>query len=307
MKKMSKKIVFFGNERLATGVTTKNPVMKKLIDAGFVIDCLILNQDTYNSRNLRTIEAEEFARLHNITVHKPSSIDEVKIIVAESGCEIAVLVAYGKLIPESVIEMFPLGIINIHPSLLPKKRGSTPIEQTILDGDKITGVSLMRLAKGMDSGPIYDQVKIEITGKESKQELSELLNQGGADLLAKNLNDIIGGDLKPVEQPTEGITVTKQLNKTDGIIDWNEKAAIIERKCRAYQGWPKLKTVLFGKNVDIERVEVGEKTLLEPGEITVVKDSLKVAALGEEIKIISLKPENKKSMSGKAFIAGYKK
>jgi methionyl-tRNA formyltransferase len=307
MKKMSKKIVFFGNERLATGVTTKNPVMKKLVDAGFVIDCLILNQDAYNSRNLRTLEAEEFANLNNIKVHKPSSIDEVKKIVAESGCEIAVLVAYGKLIPESVIEMFPLGIINIHPSLLPDKRGSTPIEQTILDGDKIAGVSLMRLAKGMDSGPIYDQIRIEISGKESKQELSDLLNRAGADLLAKNLNDIIGGDLKPVEQPTEGVTVTKQLNKTDGIIDWKEKAAIIERKCRAYQGWPKLKTVLFSKNVDIEQVEVGEKTLQEPGKITADKDSLKVAALGDEIEIISLKPENKKSMSGKAFIAGYKK
>jgi len=307
MKKMSKKIVFFGNERLATGVTTKNPVMKKLVDAGFVIDCLILNQDAYNSRNLRALEAEEFANLNNIKVHKPSSIDEVKKIVAESGCEIAVLVAYGKLIPESVIEMFPLGIINIHPSLLPDKRGSTPIEQTILDGDKIAGVSLMRLAKGMDSGPIYDQIRIEISGKESKQELSDLLNRAGADLLAKNLNDIIGGDLKPVEQPTEGVTVTKQLNKTDGIIDWKEKAAIIERKCRAYQGWPKLKTVLFSKNVDIEQVEVGEKTLQEPGKITADKDSLKVAALGDEIEIISLKPENKKSMSGKAFIAGYKK
>ena len=97
---MSKKIIFFGNERLATGVTTKNPVMNRLIEEGYEIDCLILNQDSYNSRKLRTVEAEEFAIKNNIKVFKPSSIDDVKEIVSKSDCKIAVLVAYGKLIPE---------------------------------------------------------------------------------------------------------------------------------------------------------------------------------------------------------------
>ena len=307
MKQMSKKIIFFGNERLATGVTTKNPVMNRLIEEGYEIDCLILNQDSYNSRKLRTVEAEEFAIKNNIKVFKPSSIDDVKEIVSKSDCKIAVLVAYGKLIPESVIEMFPLGIINIHPSLLPKKRGSTPIEQTILDGDKLSGVSLMKLTKGMDSGPIYDQVKIKLSGNESKQELSEIMNLTGAELLIKNLPDIINGIIQPHEQSTEGITITKQISKNDGLMDWNQSSEMIERKSRAFKDWPKLKTNLFHQNVVIEEVVVREPTKLKAGDIISDKDSLIIATSDNGIEIISLRPENKNSMTAKAFIAGYKK
>jgi methionyl-tRNA formyltransferase len=304
---MSKKIIFFGNERLATGVTTKNPVMKRLIKEGYEIDCLILNQDSYNSRKFRTIEAEELAIENNIEVYKPNSIDDVKEIISKSGCKIAVLVAYGKLIPESVIEMFPLGIINIHPSLLPDKRGSTPIEQTILDGDKLSGVSLMKLTKGMDSGPIYDQIKIKLSGHESKQELSEVMNLAGAEILIKNLPNIINGSVKPYDQSNEGITITKQINKTDGLVDWNESSIIIERKSRAYKEWPKLKTEIYNQNVVIEKVEIRDPTELRAGDLISDKDSLIIASSDNGIEIVALRPENKNSMTAKAFIAGYKK
>jgi len=304
---MSKKIIFFGNERLATGVTTNNPVMNRLIEEGYEIDCLILNQESYNSRKLRTIEAEELAIKNNIKVFKPASIQEVKEIILKSGTKLAVLVAYGKLIPESVIDMFPLGIINIHPSLLPDKRGSTPIEQTILDGDKLSGVSLMKLTKGMDSGPIYDQIKIELSGKESKQELSEIMNIAGAEILIKNLPDIMNGGIKTSEQANEGVTITKQISKNDGVIDWNQSSDMIERKSRAYKDWPKLKTTIFDQKVVVEDVAIREPTKLKAGDIICDKDSLIIASSDKGIEILALRPENKNSMAAKAFIAGYKK
>ncbi|MEI8187319.1 MAG: methionyl-tRNA formyltransferase [Candidatus Saccharibacteria bacterium] len=304
---MSKKIIFFGNERLATGVVTKNSVLNALIENGYEIETIILNQEIFISRKEKINETELFAVKHNIRISKPKSSIETEEIIKNSKAKIAVLVAYGKLIPQSIIDLFPLGIINLHPSLLPDKRGSTPIEQTILDGDKYAGVSIMQLTKGMDSGPIYKQKKIPIEGSESKQELATLLNRVGADLIVDVLPKIISNTLKPIEQSDLGVTFTKTIHKSDGRIDWNQDAEVIDRMVRAYSLWPKTSATIFDKPVSLIEIKVGDKTLKSPGAIIDDDQRLRFATKNREIEIISLVPENKSQMSGKSFINGYKK
>src|SRR5581483_9225315 len=130
--------------------------------------------------------------------------------------EAAVLVAFGRIIPQPIIDLFPKGIINIHPSLLPKLRGPTPIETAILDGLTETGVSLMRLEAKMDAGPLYSQQKISLNGDETKLELATKLNKVGAELLINSLPAILDGSLIPKPQNNSKATYTKLITKDDG-------------------------------------------------------------------------------------------
>ncbi|MGC1176964.1 MAG: methionyl-tRNA formyltransferase, partial [Candidatus Saccharimonadales bacterium] len=153
MKKTSKKIVFFGNERLATGVTTEVWTLRQLLEEGYVIAAVVVAQkNTGPSRSARPLEIVALAEKHHIPVLSPEKPADIAEKLQAFGADIGVLVAYGKIVPQSVIDIFPAGIVNIHPSLLPKHRGPTPIESAILNGDEETGVSLMKLTAQMDTG-----------------------------------------------------------------------------------------------------------------------------------------------------------
>jgi methionyl-tRNA formyltransferase len=155
---MSAKIVFFGNERLATGVTTTAPTLQALIDAGYEVCALVVAQNQSGaSRKARKLEVAEIAEQHGIPVLVPAKLDDIAGQLKDYGAEIGILVAFGKIVPQAILDIFPHGIINIHPSLLPKHRGSTPIESAILFGENETGVSLMQLVQKMDAGPVYAQ------------------------------------------------------------------------------------------------------------------------------------------------------
>jgi methionyl-tRNA formyltransferase len=307
MKKMSKKIIFFGNERLATGVITKNPVLNALISEGYEIECVILSQDSFDSRNGRINETEILARENNIPCYKPKNKEEIKKIINDYQGDLAVLVAYGKLIPEEIINFFPLGIVNLHPSLLPDKRGPTPIEESILKGDEETGVSVMKLTKGMDTGPLFVQKSLKLSGNESKQDLSNSLGELGAHLIVKVLPSILSSTLEPIEQSQNNITTSRLISKSDGIVDWNNEARNIERKIRAYFGWPRSTSSLLGKKVIITDVIVLDDLADEPGKIIDDPKRLIVSCSDYNLEILKLIPENKKEISGKEFIAGYRK
>ena len=304
---MSKKIIFFGNERLATGVGTKNPVLHTLIAEGYEIECVILSQDGFDSRNGRINETEILAHENNIPCYKPKTNDETKKIINDCLSELAVLVAYGRLIPEEIINFFPLGIVNLHPSLLPDKRGPTPIEESILRGDRETGVSVMKLTKGMDTGPLFVQKSLRLSGNESKQDLSNYLGELGAHLISEALPSILDSTLEPIEQSKNNLSTTKLISKADGFVDWGNKANEIERKIRAHFGWPRSTSSLLGKRVIITEVVVLDDLATKPGEIIDDPKRLVVSSSDYNLEILRLIPENKKEISGKEFIAGYRK
>lgn len=276
MTHISQKIVFFGNEKLATGIPEARPIIREAVAAaGFEIEKIVTG-------SLKELGAHE--------------------------SKLAVLAAYGHIIPQSILDEFPLGIINIHPSLLPQYRGSTPIEQAILDGLTKTGVSIMRLEAGMDTGPIYKQKTIHLTGTESKMDLTEQLQKLGAELLVEVLPAIAEGSLKPRQQPhPDRATYTRLLAKNDGIIDWQKPAEQLEREIRAYLGWPKSQTTLGGIPVIITAAKpVAIDGRITPGTLRIEKSQLFVDTGKDQLEVLSLQPLGKKEMPISAFLAGYR-
>jgi len=275
--KKSQKIVFFGNEKLATGINGVEPViLNSLRRAGYVIEQVVVGP------------------INELQPHES---------------RLAVLAAYGHIIPQSVLDQFPLGIINIHPSLLPKYRGSTPIEQAILDGETKTGVSIMQLSFKMDEGPLYAQRTVQLSGKETKGELTAKLHELGAEMLIEVLPAIFSGDLQPRQQPhPDRATYTRRLTKQDGSIEWNKSAEEIVREIRAYSGWPKSSCTLFGIDMSILEAGVSDGWGSSVGTVSVDLGTKKIRVQCNQssLEIITLQPAGKKPMDVVAFLNGYK-
>lgn len=306
MKMKSNRIVFFGNERLATGVSTDTPTLNALLESNFEVVAVVANYTENSSRKTRELEIKSITDRKNIPLLLPDKLNQIKNDLKSLNATTAVLVAYGKIIPQEIIDLFPSGIINIHPSLLPKHRGPTPIESVILDGSTETGVSIMKLVKEMDAGPVYIQQKIELNGSDTKQELADRLGKLGAKLIVKHLPKILDKSLKPTAQDETNATYDRLITKLDGAIDWNMRAETIERQIRAYQNWPGSRAEIFGKDIIITEAKIINNTGV-PGEVLIQKKQLVVCCGDQAIEILRLKPAGKAEMSAEAFLAGIKK
>jgi methionyl-tRNA formyltransferase len=306
MKKMSETILFFGNERLATGVSTSAPTLRALIKSGYQIAAVVTNYEASQSRNARTLEVAEVAKEHNIPLLLPKKLLDIKDQLKAYQATAAVLVAYGRIIPEEIIALFPKGIINIHPSLLPRHRGPTPIESAILSGDSKTGVSIMQLAKEMDAGPVFAQSELPLTGNETKPLLVESLLAIGQAMISELLPDILSGAIVALPQDNAQATFDQLISKNDGIIDWHKPAVQLEREVRAYLEWPKSRTILGSTEVIITRSAIVDKTGT-PGTVVAEERQLVVYSGEQALQILSLKPAGKQEMSAEAFLSGYGK
>lgn len=305
MTQTSGPIVFFGNERLSTGFATDTPTLQRLIAAGYTISAVVTNYEAGRSRSTRPLEVAAVAERHGIPViinKKPGDIiDQLRSYNAPIG----VLVAYGQIVPQRVIDIFPHGIVNIHPSLLPLHRGPIPIESAMLNGTPTTGVSLMQLAKAMDAGPVYVQRQLALNGYESKQALTAALLNAGSKLLIEHLPAILDGTLIPTPQNSNDAIYDQRIVKDDGILDWSKPATRLEREIRAYLEWPKSRATLGSIDVIITKSHV-VKASGQPGTITSI-DKQPVVYCGEDALAIDLlKPAGKKEMTGESFLAGYK-
>src|SRR6266496_3070958 len=190
----SRTLVFFGNERLSSGFELHGaPTLQALIDHGYDVKAVVAHYEKGASRNARALELQTVADQHNIPVLLPDKPSLIVGQLMDLQADAAVLAAYGRIIPQSIIDIFPRGILNIHPSLLPQYRGPTPIEQAILDGAKATGVSVMQLVRDMDAGPIYAQSIVNLHGDETKQALTEQLLHIGKELIIDTLPKMFAG------------------------------------------------------------------------------------------------------------------
>lgn len=300
------KVVYFGNERLVSGLqTTDAPVLRGLIERGYDVVAVVSHFSESQSRNNRVLEVGEIAKQHNIPLLMPAKPSEILDELRSLQADIAVLASYGRIVSQEIIDVFPKGIINIHPSLLPQYRGPTPIESTILDGAKETGVSIMKLSAGMDEGPVYTQQSFDLLGNETKFDLYhhvvELTNSLFFDIFPK----IIEGTIDPQPQSQENVSYSKLIQKKDGDINWNSTAIDIERQIRAYQGWPQSRTTIGGIDVIITKAHVVSGSA-EPGTFSLVDNTLLVGTSQDQIAIDTLKPSGKKEMPIEAFLAGYK-
>lgn len=292
---MKHRLVFFGNERLATGVTTQLPILHALTTAGYEISALVINS---------RFEAFEFASANQIPVYSTITPETVKKL----GATAAVLAAYGKLVPARLIDAFPSGIINLHPSLLPKHRGSIPIEATLLEGASETGISLMQLVPAMDAGPIYAKQTISLSGTETKQYLADQLGEIGAISLIRSLPDILNATLLAKPQDSAAATYDQRLTKADGQLNWHHSAITLERQVRAFAGWPGSYTTISGTSVTVTAAHCWNDGPLPPqaqGSFEVIAKKL-IAHTGDGALVIDeLKPAGSRVMPAGSFLAGH--
>lgn len=315
MQKTSHRIIFFGNERLSSGFKPHGaPVLQSLIDAGYEVVAVVAHNEQANSRNARELEIEQVANKHHIPLLLPKKPSEIIDQLTEMKPDIGVLVAYGKIIPQSIIDIFPHGILNLHPSLLPQYRGSTPIEQAILDGVPKTGISVMKLVKEMDAGPIYSQVEIKLSGHESKEELTGKLLNLGARRLLEVLPSVLRDDMEPISQNPAKATFTNQINKKDGEINWQKPAQEIEREIRTYLNWPQSRgQVILPGDVKMEIIVTAlqlylkaQASKIKVGHLKAADGHLLVGTGTSPLEILRLKVPGKKEISAEEFMRGYK-
>lgn len=298
---ISSPLIFFGNERLSSGFTPSGaPTLQALSDNGYKVAAVVVNHEVGRSRKVRELEIELVAKKNNIPVLLPENLTSIKQTLIDYDPIMGMLVAYGKIVPQAIIDIFPRGIINIHPSLLPLYRGPTPIEQALLDGASETGVSLMKLVKEMDAGPIFAQSKVKLIGSESKQELTNELLSLGSQLLIEHLPAILHGTLSPLEQQYENATYTKLLSKSDGTIDLKKSGLQLEREIRAFQTWPKSKIKLYDKyNIIVIKSRAAKNA--DDGSLVIKCGG------GTFLEIQELTAPSGRVMSSEDFLRGYNK
>jgi methionyl-tRNA formyltransferase len=298
MMNTSKTIIFFGNERLVSGLKTTNaPVLTSLIEHGYHIAAVVSHHTDGASRNNRELEVAQIAKEHNIPVLLPNRPADIKEQLIGLEADAAVLAAYGRIIPQSVIDIFPKGIINIHPSLLPKYRGPTPIESAIENGDSQTGISIMQLSAGMDEGPVYAQTIIPLHDTETKFELYNQLADKSAGLLLDILPSILDGSLQPQPQDNAHATYCQLLTKADSRLEPSTlNAAQAERRVRAHLVFPKTKLTVLNHDIIITKAHVSgqKKTPLD----ILCQD-------GAFLSIDELIAPSGRRMDGEAFLRGY--
>jgi methionyl-tRNA formyltransferase len=220
--------------------------------------------------------------------------------------DVGVVAAYGEILRQAVLAIPPLGYLNIHPSLLPRHRGPSPVAGAILAGDETTGVTIIRLDQKMDSGPILAQQSVSLSPEARAGELTTALFQLGAELLCDALEPYAAGALSPVPQDASAATYTKLLHKADGAIDWSFSALLIERMTRAYDPWPGAWTTWRGQPLKIiaARAHEQEPGAAAPGELLERADGLWVAAGQGVLELLTVQLAGKRALAAAEWRRG---
>lgn len=290
MSKFTENLIFLGTDDFSA------TVLEALVSAGYQIGCVITRPDRKRGRGQKITPpaVKVVAEEAGLKIFQPSNITEVANDLTQARW--AVLASYGQIIPGAILDKISGGIINIHPSLLPLYRGPSPIEHAILNGDRESGVSLMKLTAAMDAGPVYAQEKVKISIKVNRLELSKMLAEKGAEVLLSNLDNIVNGQIKPSEQDSSKATYTKLLAKEDGLVDWSKPAQQIEREVRAYLGWPKSRAKLKHYDVILTKTRAASS----------LADGVVVHPCGEGwLEIQELIAPSGRTMTGANFLRGY--
>lgn len=315
-----KKLIFFGTSDFSV------PALRALATAGYEIPLVVTTPDEPVGRKqiLTPPPIKTIANSLGLRAIQPASLKKDPTIVdslSAIGADFAVVASYGKIIPQVIIDLFPQGMINIHPSLLPKYRGPSPIQSVLLNGEKETGVCIMQLDAEVDHGAILANSLETIDDSDNYQTLSGKLAEAGANLLIKTLPGYLSGEVKPQAQDHTQATFTKKFTSEDGKIDWQKSAVEINNQIRALNPEPGTWTTMFsdqasGNKEKEQVIKITKSTpnlttyevvrLGPPGQFF-QKDKKLFATTGDGIlEILELQPAGKKVMSAKDFINGYR-
>ncbi|WP_366921591.1 methionyl-tRNA formyltransferase [Metallumcola ferriviriculae] len=306
-------IVFMGTPDFAV------PTLEKLIETGEKISTVVTQPDRRQGRGkkLKPSPVKRFAQKNNFPVMQPEELNADAISQLEAlAPDVIVVVAYGQLLPEKVLNIPTYGCLNVHASLLPKYRGAAPIHRAIINGEKESGVSIMRMERGMDTGPILAQRKVTITETMTTGELHDSLAEIGAQLLAETLAKI--AEVSPVTQQDSEATYADKISKADEKLNWNRSAADIVNLVRGMNPWPGTYTTLEDKRLKIFDAELfpyrpmvkekSNKCRPEPGMILEIVPTGIVVATGDDnaVLVTRVQPPGKQKMPTADFLRGYR-
>lgn len=296
-------IVFMGTPQIAA-VT-----LEQLIQGPDRVVGVVTQPDRPAGRGQRSLPSpvRRVAESQGISVVAPEKIRDPEFFKTLTGWdpEIIVVVAYGRILPKTVLELAPYGCLNVHYSLLPKYRGAAPVAWTIINGETTAGVTTMKLVEKMDAGPIYLQEATAVAADDTAGSLQAKLAPIGARLLLETLRGLKEGSLLPQEQES-GVTFAPLLKKEDGLIDWAQPAAMIERRVRGLNPWPGAYSHIGGQLLKIHRARVvAVETSGSPGEfLRADAEGLWVATGSGVVGLEEVQLENRKRLSGAAFLRG---
>lgn len=298
------KVVFMGTPDFAV------PCLQKLIDNKYDIAAVFTQPDKKTGRKqlLTPPPVKVLAQENSISVYQPASLKngDAAEIITSINPDIIIVVAYGKILPPSVLSIPKYGCINVHASLLPKYRGAAPIQWAVLNGDSETGVCIMQMDEGLDTGDIISEVKTNIDINETSEQLFDRLSVIGADALVDVLTKIEAGNISPQKQIGES-SYASMISRDLSPINWNKSAFDIHNQIRGLNSWPGASTVIAGKQVKIHASLLSDMNGAKPGEIIAVgKDITVSCGDGHCIDITELQPAGKKKMDSKSFAAGNK-
>ena len=218
--------------------------------------------------------------------------------------DVIVVAAFGQILRQNVLDLPVFGCINIHASLLPRWRGAAPIQAAIRAGDRQTGITIMRMDRGVDTGPILSQLALDIDPQDTAQSLSARLAVLGADLLRDTLPGYLGGEVQPVEQDSSQMSLAPMLRKEDSLLDFNQPAAVLERQVRAFQPWPGTSMSWQEQPLKIHQAHVELLNLGEPGERRIINGLPAVCTPQGVLILDEVQPAGRKTMPGTVFLQG---
>lgn len=298
------RIVFMGTPQAAV------PSLRRLLAEGYEIAAVWTQPDKPSGRGNKVAASpvKQFAISHSLEIHQPSRIktDEAKRLFASHAAELAVVVAYGRILPAEFLRAPLRGCLNVHFSLLPLYRGAAPVNWALVNGEKNTGVTTMFIEEKLDSGPILLQQKLQIREDETAPELSERLAVMGADLLAVTLAQI--DSITPRPQRERDATLAPMLQREDGLIKWAETAVEIERCVRGFQPWPTAYTFCRSRRLIIWRAKpvASPEDRAAAGQVVEAHGDALVVKCGQDtaLKLMEVQPEAKRRMCVRDFLNG---
>lgn len=295
------RIVFMGTPDFAAAI------LQRLIDTGRNVVGVFSQPDKPVGRKqiITPTATKVVAMEHNIPVFQPAKLrdGEALKIMQELKPDLTVVAAYGKILPKDILDVAPLGNVNVHGSLLPKYRGSAPIQWSVINGDKVTGITTMYMAEGMDTGDMIMKFELPIGEDETAGELFDRMAELGAESIEKTLELFDNGEVKAEPQAEEEATYAPMLKKEMGEIDFGKTAEEIHNLTRGLNPWPMAYTFLDGKSVKIHEAKVAEGFSGEEGTLLDEKRFV-VGTKNGAIEFITVQPEGKNKMSGADFIRG---
>lgn len=300
------KIVFMGTPDFSV------PVLQRLIDDGYTISAVVTQPDRPKGRKrvLTASPVKRLAETYGLPVLQPEKVRDPEAVaeILSYHPDILITAAYGQILPAALLGAPPLGAINVHASLLPKYRGAAPIQQSIIDGEKETGVTIMYMVQALDAGDMLSQAKVPIDDHDTFGTLHDKLSALGSDLLAGTLLDLEKGKIKPVPQNDGEATVAPSIKHKDEAVDWTKSGEAVRNLVRGLNPFPGAYTLLNGKVFKIYAVENVPDAYDDgaaPGTVTKIeKDGFDVVCGRGAVKVVECQPSGKKRMTSEQFLRG---